>query len=111
MHSLLTLQDSGGVPSWVWNWLSNLIGSTKAYILQSCIIALVYIVAGAIIIWQIIAMIIAWKNYKHNDTKIHEEAKKRTRSGFIIIVAIVIIVGIGMSVVFFLLNTILSTSY
>ncbi|MDR3330136.1 MAG: hypothetical protein LBS76_02540 [Mycoplasmataceae bacterium] len=96
--------SGGNVPSWVWVWLSNLIGSDNAAVVQYILMIFIYALTIGLCIWQVVRIMGAAHDRNHKDIRIREEAKDRMRSGIIIIAVVIVIGAIGFSSVCFFLN-------
>lgn len=103
MINLTALTANSG-PSWVWNWLSNLIGDNGALAIQSILMILVYGFAIVISILQLFRIMGAWHDRNDKDVNKREEAKKAIVNGFIIIGVVAVLAGVGFTAIFFFLN-------
>ncbi|MDR0739678.1 MAG: hypothetical protein LBF00_02265 [Mycoplasmataceae bacterium] len=98
------IHGASSTPTWIWVWLSNLIGSDNAAVVQYVVMILVYGTAIVLIGMQVVRMMHNWSNRNHKDVRIREEAKENIHAGIIIIVVVALIAGIGFSAVCFFLN-------
>ncbi|MDR2369536.1 MAG: hypothetical protein LBD63_02815 [Mycoplasmataceae bacterium] len=99
-----SMYGASSSPAWVWVWLSNLIGSDSAAVVQYIIMVAVYGSAIFLIGVQIFRLMHNWGDRNHKDMQKRETARENCRAAFVIIAVIAVIAGIGFSAVCFFLN-------